>query len=96
MADETIVASLTVAAAAGDSSSSFDADEAIANSSIAESMVTYLRTEANQAEERAKRLRKQAAEIAQQFGITEESQLSYGTYRPHSCCMILNKIEREF
>lgn len=45
--------------------------------SITEAMVTYLRTEADRADDKAKRLRKQAAEIAERFGITEESQQTY-------------------
>ncbi len=74
MAEGSLVASMSVAA-----DSSFDE----ANFSITESMVSFLRTEANHADERAKRLRKQAAEIAQQFGITEESQQSYGACQCH-------------
>lgn len=74
MTDESVVAAISVAATAADSSS-FDDN---ASFSITESMVSFLRMEANHADERAKRLRKQAAEIAEQFGITEESQQSYG------------------
>ena len=77
MSDHSIVASVSVAAAAVDSSI---ADETGASFSITDSMVSFLRMEANQADARAKRLRKQAAEIAQRFGITEDSQRSYGTY----------------
>ena len=75
MTDESVVAAISVAAVAADSSSFDD------NFSITESMVSFLRMEANHADERAKRLRKQAAEISEQFGITEESQQSYGTYK---------------
>ena len=71
MTDHSIVASVSVAAAAA-----LDSDEA--NFSVTEAMVSFLRTEANQADARAKRLRKQAFELARQFGITEESQQSYG------------------
>jgi hypothetical protein len=55
-------------------------DETNASFSITESMVSFLRIEAHHADDKAKRLRKQAAEIAEQFGITEESQHIYGTY----------------
>lgn len=75
MTDHSIAVSAPVAVAALDSSVP---DET--NFSITDSMVSFLRMEANQADARAKRLRKQASEIAHQFGITEHSQRSYGTY----------------
>ena len=77
MTDHSIVASASVAVAELDSSIP---DETGANFYITDSMVSFLRMEANQADARAKRLRKQASEIAHQFGITEQSQRSYGTY----------------
>ena len=52
--------------------------------SITESMVSYLRMEADLADDKAKRLRKQAVDIAEQFGITEDSQQIYGTYYNHA------------
>lgn len=72
MTDHSIAVSAPVAVAALDSSVP---DET--NFSITDSMVSFLRMEANQADARAKRLRKQASEIAHQFGITEHSQRSY-------------------
>ncbi|MGK3743133.1 MAG: hypothetical protein ACI8RD_002065 [Bacillariaceae sp.] len=77
MTDSSVVAALsmaanaTAAAAAGDANNSF---------SISRSLISFLRIEADLSEERAKRLRKQAATIAEQFGITEESQQAYGTF----------------
>jgi hypothetical protein len=79
MTDHSAVASLSVAAAAAPSSPP-SLDETNASFSITESMVSFLRIEAHHADDKAKRLRKQAAEIAEQFGITEESQQIYGTY----------------
>ena len=55
-------------------------DNSMDEFSITEAMVTYLRTEADRADDKAKRLRKQAAEIAERFGITEESQQTYGAF----------------
>ena len=84
MTDHSAVASFSVAAAAaataGAPSSPPSLDETNASFSITESMVSFLRIEAHHADDKAKRLRKQAAEIAEQFGITEESQHIYGTY----------------
>ena len=70
------VAATAAAAAAASSSSSDDTN----SFSITESMVSYLRMEADLADDKAKRLRKQAANIAEQFGITKDSQQVYGTY----------------
>ena len=64
-------ANATVAAAAGDTNNSL---------AVSRSLISFLRMEADLSEERAKRLRKQAATIAEQFGITEESQQAYGTF----------------
>mmetsp|Transcript_11119 Transcript_11119/g.26720 ORF Transcript_11119/g.26720 Transcript_11119/m.26720 type:complete len:279 (+) Transcript_11119:154-990(+) len=69
-------ADASVAVSMASSPSSFD-DATTANFSVTKSIVSYLRMEADQAEDRAKRLRKQAAEIAEQFGITQESQRAY-------------------
>lgn len=80
MTDDTVAASISVAAATAADFSPPSLDDTSANFSITESMVSFLRMEANHADDRAKRLRKQAKEIAEQFGITEESQHSYGTY----------------
>lgn len=41
-------------------------------------LVAYLRNEADLAEKKAKRLRDQAASLAQQFGITGADQIAYG------------------
>ena len=41
-------------------------------------LVSYLRSEADQAEKKAKRLREQASNLATQFGITEADQSAYG------------------
>jgi len=46
-----------------------------------QALVAFLRMEADMADEKARRLRQQADAMAQQFGITEESQLAYG-----ACC----------
>ena len=64
-------ANATVAAAAGGTNNSL---------AVSRSLISFLRMEADLSEERAKRLRKQAATIAEQFGITEESQQAYGTF----------------
>lgn len=40
-------------------------------------LVAYLRSEADLADEKAKRLRAQAAALAEQFGVTEEIQAQY-------------------
>eukprot|EP00536_Pseudo-nitzschia_multiseries_P004706 jgi/Psemu1/285287/fgenesh1_pg.79_\ len=72
-----IFASAFAAAAAADSSAS--PSEKATDLSITESMVSYLRSEAALADEKAKRLRKQAVNIAKQFGITEDSQQLYDT-----------------
>ena len=78
MSDHSIAAlSIDVTAAAMTAAPSVD--DAGASFSITESMISYLRMEANQAEDKAKRLRKQAANIAEQFGITQQSQFAYGT-----------------
>jgi len=83
MTDHSAVASLSVVAAAAAAataatpSSPPTLDETNASFSITESMVSFLRIEAHHADDKAKRLRKQAAEIAEQFGITEESQQIY-------------------
>jgi len=78
MAESSAAAAFSVAAAAAAASSSSSDDT---NSfSITESMVSYLRMEADLADDKAKRLRKQAADIAVQFEITEDSQQVYGTY----------------
>jgi hypothetical protein len=59
--------------------------------SVTRSLISFLRMEADLSEERAKRLRKQAATIAEQFGITEESQQAYGTFviSTHNTILIL-------
>ena len=80
MTDISVVASMSVVAAGGAASSPTPFDDTSGSISITESMVSYLRMEADHAEDKAKRLRKQAAEIAEQFGITEESQEIYGAY----------------
>ncbi|VEU39679.1 unnamed protein product [Pseudo-nitzschia multistriata] len=72
MADQSMATIFSVAAAT--SSSSLECTTGL---SLLESMVSYLRKEAVLADEKAKRLRKQAAEIAKEFGITDESQKLY-------------------
>jgi hypothetical protein len=73
MTDTSVAAIVTVAAEATPPSFSEDANEF----SIAESMVSYLRKEAALADQKAKRLRLQAAELAVKFGITNDIQETY-------------------
>jgi hypothetical protein len=83
MTDNSEVHSIPVAAAAAATavpSSPPSFDDTNAGFSITESMISFLRMEAHLADNKAKRLRKQAAEIAKQFGITEKSQQTYGAY----------------
>jgi hypothetical protein len=43
-------------------------------------LVSYLRMEADMAEEKARKLRDQATAMALQFGVTVETQVAYGEY----------------
>ena len=59
------------------------------NFSATAALVSYLRMEADMADDKARRLRAQAAAMAIQFGVTDETQDAYGTYG----CLIDQLIE---
>ncbi len=69
---ETIIAIAAAAAASG------DADVSDNNFSATTALVSYLRVEADLADEKARRLRQQADILAQQFGVSSIAQEAYG------------------
>ena len=77
-ADSVVAAAMAAAATAG--VTSFAVQDNDDNFSATKSLVAYLRMEADLADEKAKKLRAQAAELARKFGITDAQQEAYGTY----------------
>ena len=76
MAEAEGMAASAMAAAAMSQDSNAPISEDQFNSTTA--LVQYLRTEADLAEGRARRLRQQAAALAQKYGISEAAQETYG------------------
>lgn len=74
---ETIVCLATTAAAAA-AAASGNADASDDTFSATAALVSYLRMEADLSEEKARRLRQQAASLAQQFGVSSTAQEAYG------------------
>jgi hypothetical protein len=76
---ETVAAAVAAASAVDhDQHSSMEREEHF-NATTA--LVSFLRMEADIAEEKGRRLRQQATSLAQQFGVSEALQESYGAYR---------------
>ena len=73
------MADAMAAIAAAASADSEFSDE---NFNATSALVSYLRLEADLAEEKARRLRQQAAMLAQQFGVSNTAQEAYGKTLP--------------
>lgn len=68
-----------VAAMPGDmTESTGSGKQSVGGFSSTAALVAYLRSEADLAEKKAKRLREQATALARQFGISEADQTAYG------------------
>lgn len=65
-------------AAAAAAAASGDAELSDENFNATAALVSYLRMEADLAEEKARRLRAQASILAQQFGVSTSAQEAYG------------------
>jgi hypothetical protein len=67
---------MAVAAAAAAASGELELSDENFNATA--TLVSYLRMEADLAEEKARRLREQASTLAQQFGVSSTAQEAYG------------------